>query len=317
MDTCTTCGLELLPQARFCRKCGTPSHLLTPSNELHSMLTIPTDVSAAETFISNRRTPFPPTTPLPTIGPNVQGELGHIQSHPNEAEQEYRNRQIGLIGLGLVAGAEAVPLPHLPTIQGVPQPSTIPTLQGTPSMPGNAAPAHFPATGANHFAPGHTAQPGYIPGHAAHTGHVAQAGHAGQAVAAKAAGGLATKWIVIIIITTAVVVTASGGGALAYVLTRPQPVISISSTYTIGSIPVGSYGTILHISGQKFSNHSAITILLDGQIAPSAPNVVSDQHGSISADIPITAAWPLGQHILTARDADNYASKIGIQVEVV
>lgn len=124
-----------------------------------------------------------------------------------------------------------------------------------------------------------------------------------------------TKWAIILLI---LIVIAVGSGVLAYLLTRPQPVLSlISSTYHVGTIPAGSNGTTLRVQGQHFSAHSAITFLLDNHPAPAAPAVVSNQFGALSTTLPITAAWPLGLHTLTARDAANYVSKRGIQVEIV
>jgi len=100
-------------------------------------------------------------------------------------------------------------------------------------------------------------------------------------------------------------------------LTRPQPLIHVSSTYTVGKTPAGSIGTTLHFKGEHFSTNSSITFLLDNISAPAAPLVTSDQNGNVSADLPITSDWSVGQHTLTARDASNYTSKAGVLIEVV
>jgi hypothetical protein len=85
----------------------------------------------------------------------------------------------------------------------------------------------------------------------------------------------------------------------------------------VGNALVGANGTILHISGQKFSSHSAITFLLDGHVAPGNPGAQSDANGNVSADVTITDAWSLGTHTLTARDASNYSTKNGVSVTIV
>jgi len=141
----------------------------------------------------------------------------------------------------------------------------------------------------------------------------------------KVAGGSAVKTI-IIVVTTVVVVAAGSIGAAAYFLSRPQPLISISrpqplisitSTYKVGNAPAGAHGTILHISGQKFSSNSAITFLLDGHAAPGNPGTRSDSNGNVSADVTITDAWSVGTHTLTARDASNYSTKNSVSVTIV
>lgn len=127
----------------------------------------------------------------------------------------------------------------------------------------------------------------------------------------------AMRWIIILI--AMLLITAAGGsGVLAYILTRPQPAISlISSTYHSGNVPAGSNGTMLPIQGQNFSHHSAITFFLDKHVLTTALAVVSNQYGMFSVNLPITATWPLGLHILTARDAENYMSQKDIQVVIV
>jgi hypothetical protein len=126
-----------------------------------------------------------------------------------------------------------------------------------------------------------------------------------------------TKWV-IILLAILIIAAAGGSGVLAYILTRPQPVISlISNPYTLGHIPAGSNGTTLHIQGQRFSDNSAITFLLDNHALSITPTVVSDHYGTLNTNLPITAAWPLGLHILTAKDAHNYVSQKGIQVAIV
>lgn len=306
MDTCTACGAALPPQSRFCGVCGTMITKEPAPDSTHVSEYIPINVSAADTIIRPNSGPSPIVAPIPAPQPGVTGsEL--IPPQINEAEQ--RQRQADMIGALPMPGTAAPPTPHMPSIHGTPQPSTIPTMHGTPSMGGTAAPPQYPPPGMNHLASGHTTQPGYIPDH---TGHMLRAGHT---AATKAAGGLATKWIVIVI--TTLVIAASGGTAVAYVLTRPQPIINVTSSYHVGGALAGSNGTTLQIQGQQFSNNSLITFLLDGNTAPGAPQVISDQHGTVHANVPITSAWQVGKHLLTARDAGNYTTKASIPIEVV
>lgn len=140
--------------------------------------------------------------------------------------------------------------------------------------------------------------------------------HQALAAAPKAAGGIAAKWIVIAV-AAVVVLGASGAGIAAYVLTRPQPVISITSDYKVGTTLAGAAGTVLHITGQKFSGNSTITFLLDGTPVPTNQQVSSDANGNLSVDLTITSGWPLGHHTLTAKDAGNYTTKSGVDVMIV
>jgi hypothetical protein len=136
------------------------------------------------------------------------------------------------------------------------------------------------------------------------------------AIAPKVLGGSATKWI-ITAVATIVVLGAGGAGLAAYLLTRPQAVIGVTSKYTVGTTPAGSTGTVLHISGQKFSGNSAITFLLDGTPVPGNPTVPSDANGTVRADLLITSGWSVGNHTLTARDASGHSTKNSLAVVIV
>ena len=132
----------------------------------------------------------------------------------------------------------------------------------------------------------------------------------------KVAGGSSVKTILLVV--TVVAVAAAGGiAAAAHFLSRPQPLISITSKYTVGNTPAGASGTILHISGQQFSSNAAITFLLDGQVAPGNPGTRSDSNGNFSADLTITDAWSVGPHTLTARDASNDSTHNSVNVTIV
>lgn len=104
------------------------------------------------------------------------------------------------------------------------------------------------------------------------------------------------------------VLVAAVSGTLIYQVTRPQPVVVLNSQYMQGNTAVGSTGTSLHVLGYKFSGNTPITFLLDNQTVTGAPNVHSDGSGNFQADLPITTAWPVGMHKLTAKDSGGYLS---------
>ena len=123
--------------------------------------------------------------------------------------------------------------------------------------------------------------------------------------------------ILLIVLAAIVVLGAGGGGITAYLLTRPQPVMSVTSSYRVGSTSAGSTGTALHVSGHSFSGSSAITFLLDSVPVPGSQNVQSDAGGNVRADLAITNAWTVGNHTLTAKDAGGYTTKAGVTVAIV
>ncbi len=114
------------------------------------------------------------------------------------------------------------------------------------------------------------------------------------------------------------VVVLGGAGGITYALTRPKPVIDVSSQYTSGSSLVGSTGTVFDIRGSQFSSNSTITFLLDGQQAPGDQTVISDANGSfVLKNLTVTGQWAIGKHTLTARDANGYETKVGQPILIV
>ena len=159
--------------------------------------------------------------------------------------------------------------------------------------------------------------PTHHPPHKPHRHHIHPVQHEPhRGVKTKAASGSTVKTIILVV--TAVVVVAAGGiAAAAHFLSRPQPLISITNNYKVGNALAGASGTILHISGKKFSGNSTITFLLDGHVAPGNPGTRSDANGTFSADVTITDAWSVGTHTLTAKDANNYSTKTSVSVTLV
>jgi len=126
-------------------------------------------------------------------------------------------------------------------------------------------------------------------------------------------------WLKVLLICLSIVLIlgAAGGGITAYILTRPQPVMTVTSDYHVGTTPAGSTGTVLHFSAQSFSGSSTITVLLDSLPVASNQHVSSDANGNVKADLVITTGWAVGNHTLIARDASGYATKVGKSVVIV
>lgn len=218
---------------------------------------------------------------------------------------------------GLQPGSSPVSHPGLqpgstPITHPISQPGSTPVSH--PGLqPGNAS---YPQTGSQptYYPP---KQPG-IQEHRTPRPHHEHRSYRPQHTAermTKVAGGSAAKTIMLVV---AVVVVAAGViGTAAHFLSPSQPLISITSNYTMGNTPAGASGTTLHISGQNFSGNSAITILLDGNVAPGNAGTQSDSNGKFSADVTITDAWSAGTHTLTARDASNKSTQNGVTVQIV
>ena len=121
----------------------------------------------------------------------------------------------------------------------------------------------------------------------------------------------------IALIVIILIVVLGGAGGITYALTRPKPVIDVTSQYTSGSSLAGSTSTTFHIRGAQFSSNSTITFLLDGQQAPGNQTIVSDANGSFIISLAVTAQWETGKHTLTARDAGGYETKVGKSILIV
>lgn len=304
MEKCRSCGAELLSDARFCGKCGAARETVAPADELTQISNagktpLLPDLDPAATLLQKTQTPPPPTI---SASGSEADEATTLVSASSQDEERRKAALTGLAAPALLSGGQAAPA-SLPAIQGTPQVSSIPHVPGTPQPGAPLPPTHDPGR------PHGWQQP---------TGQAVQhtAGHTLHAAAGKTVGGLAAKWIVLMI-AVVVVAGGSGAGALAYVLTRPQPVIFLASPYKVGNTPAGASGTSLHIQGEHFSGSSAITFLLDSRSAPGAPRLASDAQGNISVNLPVTSGWSVGRHTLTARDAGGYATKTGVLIEVV
>lgn len=174
--------------------------------------------------------------------------------------------------------------------------------------------------GVTPYYPGSQPQPGF-PGSAPtypgsqppFPGSIPPSGFPQQPVQQKSGNGLKIALIILAVL----IVLGGGGGVAAYLLTRPKPTITITSNYKVGATYAGAATTSFHVTGQKFSSNSSITFLLDGNPAPDTQTVQSDGNGAVTADLKVSSKWPTGQHTLTARDASNYTTQSGAQIDVV
>lgn len=119
------------------------------------------------------------------------------------------------------------------------------------------------------------------------------------------------------LILLVILVLLSGGGAAAYLYIQSKPAITVTSKYMVGTTPAGATTTSLHVTGTKFTAHSAVSFLLDGQPEPGHHIFQSDASGALKGDLSITAVWPLGQHNLTAKDAAGKTTILGKTIAIV
>jgi hypothetical protein len=235
--------------------------------------------------------------------------------------------QIGAPGIPGIPAGPQIGAPGVPGMPAGPQmgmpgmPGMAPGAQvGAPGMsappaggfpPVGAPPSGWPQPGA----PGMPTPYGGMP-----SGFAPPVTTAGQ-TAARGLGyklwGTVQAKIISLLVATAVVV--GGGAATVYAVTRPDPVIQVTSKYHVADKAAGAVGTTLHITGQKFSSSSAITLLIDNDkpLPGGSPAIRSDSNGSFSKDVPINEAWSVRVHTLYARDAKDYSTKKGVTIVVV
>jgi zinc-ribbon domain len=349
MQKCSYCGAELPENSRFCGKCGSVQDT-TATDAATSRSNTPQPYWTPEGgTLPASQPPYPypvqqDTFPTPGSQPSWSPNTGSPATPPppppsteNEDERGGVPPWSPLYGAGL--GADALmsggqPYGYgAPVVQGTPQIGGVPSVAGSPTPYTNPPAGHlaqgpayqspstyYPQAGQQptYYPPQHQGTPDQHPQTAPHGHHAQHAQHLHHtaAGATKVAGTSGLK-TVIIIVATVVVVAGGGIATAAYFLTRPQPLISITSNYNAGSTPAGANGTVLDINGQKFSGNSAITFLLDGNPAPGNPSAHSDSNGNFSAKVQITGAWSIGMHTLTARDASNYSTKNSVSVTIV
>ncbi len=212
--------------------------------------------------------------------------------------------------------------PSDPTPPGYP--SSIPPgfSSSQPAYPGSQSAGYQPTMQAAY--PGSPSQPAY-PGSTPPVGFPGSQPQPGFTGGAFAPPGVLTSppprsggsKVALIVVAAVVLLAAVGGGIAYFLLTRPKPVITVTSDYKAGSNYAGSTNTVFHVSGQKFSSNSSITFLLDNQPAPGASLVQSDSDGNVQATLTVTADWNIGSHTLTAKDASDYTTQAGILLQIV
>jgi hypothetical protein len=252
------------------------------------------------------------------------GRCGNLMPPPM-SEEEQRNRG-GMVFIppylpgtpaspsGFV-GAPAGPQVAAPGVASAPAGPQ----SGMPSMP------TAPGAGQSGFPPHPPMPPGGQPwgggppstmpwaGPPAQQAPVTVAGKGAHALGGKLLASIQAK-IIAAVLAVAVVGTAA---AAAYVVTRPQPVIQLKSSYSVGNTPAGASSTSFTVSGQKFSSNALVTFLLDGRPVPDTQPTESDNQGNIEATLLVTDQWSVGRHTLTATDANGYTTRTGILLEIV
>jgi hypothetical protein len=126
-------------------------------------------------------------------------------------------------------------------------------------------------------------------------------------------GALRRKLLIAGILVVIVGALALGGLLL---LTQPQPLIRVTSSYHVGTMPAGAAGTDFAVNGEHFAANSTIRFLLDEKPLPSA-TAHSDAEGKVSATLKVTDAWPPGTHTLTASDGAGHLTPQGVTVAIV
>ncbi len=326
MQKCPFCGSELPVDARFCGRCGRMQNIMSTIDESVQEQQPQLDRWSSEEDQDKRGGMLPdltsPTGPMGN-GPPPVGHVPLVQGMPQ------------INSVPMVQGTPS-PASGPPPVQGFTHgvapsaPSSFSSSQA-PTYAGQQAPLsqtrpqpfHTPMPEPSHLAP-ITPPPHYVP--EALPQHVDESPprrahshpktHPGLGSASKMVGGIATKWLIIAVVGI-VVVGAGGVGLAAYLLTRPQPTISITSNYKVGATPAGATGTVLHVIGHKFSGTSAITFLLDGAPVSSNQSVHSDTDGNVRADLTIPSGWTVGSHTLTAKDVNGNTTKSGVIVAIV
>lgn len=122
---------------------------------------------------------------------------------------------------------------------------------------------------------------------------------------------------ILIVLIVILVLAGGGGGTALYFATRPQPVINVTSQYSVGSTPAGATSTTFTVTGHDFSGNSTITFLLDNASIPGGQTAQSDSNGNVSTTFTVTDAWTVGPHTITAKDAGGYTTKVGKAITIV
>ena len=318
MSKCIRCAAELPAQARFCYVCGAEQSV-TAEPALSTGATNPLSQQPQE-----ENTP----SVLPIIPPPPPSE-------ENDEEPPARTEILVLEVATDLPGAETAlsPYPsgdvHGPHLQ--PQQPYGPHLQpqqpyGSHLQPQQPYGSHLsPQPYGSHLQPQQPYGPHLQPkqpygphlqpqNSIAHPmGRVTRVG----TTVTKTGTAMVGKWVIISVVAVVVLGASGIGVALALHLFTPQPVLNVVSMYNAKGEPIGANGTTLHVSGQKFAANSAITFLFDNTPLNVNQHTQSDANGNVTTNLTVTSAWRLGQHTLTARDANNNTTQIGTKIDIV
>ncbi|HEY0752671.1 MAG TPA: hypothetical protein VGD98_01730 [Ktedonobacteraceae bacterium] len=269
---------------------GTPSYGGTPSNPGYGQPSSPSYPGYGQ----------PSSPSYPGYGQSGQGNAPTQPSYGQPSSPAYPGYgQPGAMGQPAygqpgIPGQPAYGTPSSPAYPAYGQPSSPAyPAYGQPVTPGFDVPAEqAPAWGAS-------IPPGYVP-------------------PAPAPKKKSPVLLIVIIVLVVVLVGGGGGGYAWYLATRPKPVITMTSQYLDGATLVGATGTSFTLTGKDFTANSAITFLLDTTPLQLASPATSQSNGDLSSvTLPVTSTWAVGNHTLTAQDASNYVTKLGIKVEIV
>lgn len=321
MQKCKFCEAELPANARFCGSCGKGQPPEGQSSETH-MVTLASSASDPTSFPST-----PPPPPSHPSWPGISEQQPPVETMPPFVSTHERQSYTPLPPVTPQVSASNWQSPHLQYQPQMPhqQPQYDPGLHQQPQMP-HQQPQYDPglhqqpymhhgmhqqpvdmssAAGIGVSSSGIAAGPMLGTGGATTLGAAGHTMGAGGALAGKAAaGGIFSKWVIIIV--TGIVIAGAGGGVYAfYWFTRPQPVVTVSSTYLVNGTPAGSNGTTIQIEGEDFAANAPLTFLLDGEPLAGAPEVQSDSAGKVAFDLPVTESWTEGSHTLTIQDNDS------------
>ncbi len=319
---CTFCGAEIPEGASFCGSCGQ----------------IPITAPDGQTRISGvhrvELQQVPGTSGLPGNIPAISPHWEYDQSAgydehstiPIADEEEERRRRAAVAGMGLLAAVDMMPTSDVPTVQGTPQMTGVPTVANPPMVQGAVAGGPIP--------PGWNSSPtNYIPQAPGYTPPVLTGNLPPQTlhnppyphpapVKPQPKGGCAPLLIIAILIPFVLI-----GSIVTLGFTLFAPDLSLS-----GSSSVSSGGT-LALHGSHFLPGSNITLTLDNStplfvaarpaghlvvrstsgalsmtaarlLQPAASNTINaDSNGTFNVNISVDPGWSIGQHTIQASEA--------------
>lgn len=254
-----------------------------------------------------------PPTPQTPIAPTVYGQPPQPPPYNQPPTQQASPTPYGQSSPSWQSASQTPPAPPPPYGQSSP---SLPSYGQPPQAPAYGQSSSFPydqpAGGVSYDPYAPTPAPGQP--YQADQPWGAGMPPAFQPAAPPKKSNLKTILIVLIVI---LVLAGGGGGTALYFATRPQPVINVTSQYSVGSTPAGATSTTFTVTGHDFSGNSTITFLLDNAPIPGGQTAQSDSNGNVSTTFTVTDAWAVGPHTITAKDASGYTTKVGKAITIV